>query len=125
MSKSKSPLPVASVAEWLALPELSIPVVASEADKGTIFMVHKVGFLFVNTADCRAAKLDSPSVADGKSALPTASVDFAGKVTLCRLPTALAEWAFSCVALAQQGIRSFPGKVEFGVLRGRAYAERL
>ncbi|MFX1670842.1 hypothetical protein PWR63_00785 [Paraburkholderia sp. A2WS-5] len=116
---------VTSVAEWLALPEIGVPAISVASETGSVFTVYKVGFLYVDVADCDAAKVDAPSIGPGKCALPTITADCANERTLCRLPLELADWAFSCVALAQQGIRPFPAKVEFGCLDGRMYAETI
>lgn len=116
---------VASAIEWLALPELAVPVIASTSEAGAVFVVHKVGFLFLDAADCRKAKIEAPIVDRGKCALPTVTADYAGQRTLCRLPLDLSEWALSCVAMAQQGRRPFPCRIEFGSIEGRMYAEML
>lgn len=116
---------VESATEWLALPELAVPVLATTNETGSLFMVHKVGFLFLDVADCREAKIEAPIVDRGKCALPTITADYAGERTLCRVPLELSEWALSCVAMAHRGIRPFPCQVEFGSIDGQMYAELL
>lgn len=56
---------------------------------------------------------------------PTAIVTFGQEKQLCRLPLQLGPWAFATVSMAHQGGLRFPMDIEFGVLRGRHYAELL
>lgn len=121
MNESK----VTSAAEWMALPEIDVPIIGSTAETGSVFMVHKVGFLLADVADCQDAKIDGPLVEMGKGVLPTATVDQDNQRNLYRLPLALGEWVFSCVAMAQRGVRPFPCNVEFGSIDGHMYAEML
>lgn len=116
---------IESVEGWLALPEIFLPTLKSPNEKGSTVTVFKVGFLAVNEGDCVKAGIRAQKGAAGKCLLPTATVNFAEDRQLCRLPVALSEWTFSCVTLAMNGYRPFPSEVEFGLLDGRAYAERL
>lgn len=117
---------VKTAAEWLALPEITAPVIATVEQKGSVCTVHQNDLLFVDAADCHEAKFKAPSIAVEKCALPTIIADFAkGPSALYRLPLELTNWAFSCIFSAQQGFRSFPAKVEFGRLDKRVYAKTL
>jgi hypothetical protein len=113
---------VTDLAGWQALPELQLPAIESPDQQGSTYMVKKVGFLAVPeselTNDLRAAKAELD-----RRLLPTAVVDFNGQDTLCRLPLGLSDWAQYCVGAALSLTNPFPSEVEFGVLRGRAYAE--
>lgn len=75
----------------------------------------------------RYAELDDAGVerpeGDGMIPLPTVTVEEEGDPRLYRLPDKLNGWAYDNVALALSGTRLFPCDVEFGVLRGRPYAE--
>jgi len=113
---------VKDIAGWLALPELQLPAIDSPQELGTTYMVRKVGFLIVPEAGL-PPELSSAERQGNKRLLPTAVVDFDGEATLCRLPLALSGWAQYCVGAAHTVTNPFPSEVEFGVLRGRAYAE--
>jgi hypothetical protein len=117
---------VTSVAEWAMLPEIACPAIESEASKGSIFTVHKIGFLAVGPADCVGVDLSGAVFAAGKYMFQTAVVEFEREKKLCRLPHQVGNWAIDTVAVAQKLGRSpFPMQVEFGILRGRYYAEML
>lgn len=113
---------VSSIEEWVRLPEISVPLVQSERDTGSVVTVAKVGFLAVNSADCQKAGI-AADASLGKCILPTVVVGAGSQRQLYRLTVELGVWAFECVALAQEGRLRFPCEVEFGRLDGRAYAE--
>jgi hypothetical protein len=52
-------------------------------------------------------------------ALPTVTVEIGAGPKLYRLPHSLGDWAYTNVALAMQGQKLFPQKVEFSLLNGR------
>ena len=114
---------VNSLEEWLALPEISFPTLSGEKGEGSVYPVHKVGFLAVPEDQCKKAGISTEAGPGGKCLLPTAVVEFAASPKLCRLPLALASWAFNCVTMAHSGKLSFPASVEFGILNRRIYAE--
>lgn len=117
---------VTSLPEWLDLPEVACPVVQNEGRKGSIYTVHKVGFLPVSPSDCKDTDIAGAHFEAGKYLLPTAEVEFGRRKQLCRLPLQLSDWAIDSVAMAyQMGKSPFPMRVEFGILRGRYYAEML
>ena len=115
---------VTSTAEWLALPEPTLPTIKSPTEKGSIYHLHKVGFLMVPREQLAEAPAKAQMFGD-KKILPTAVIDFEGKKVLCRLPLELSEWVSTCVSMAHAGHNAFPCQVEFGRLEGRAYAELL
>lgn len=114
----------ASAKDWLSLPEVLLPEVASELAEGTTYEVRKVGFLGVPQSSCPAALLGAQAVGD-KVLLPTVTAVVNGDALLCRLALELSPWALSCVEMAHAGHNPFPSKVEFGRMNGRAYAEIL
>lgn len=114
---------VESITDWLALPEIAIPVLSSPSDSGTTHIVHKIGFLAVGIDECKREGLQAMSGPGGKCLLPTSVIEFAGSKKLCRLPLELADWAFQSVSAVHAGQFRMPATVEFGSLQGRKYAE--
>ncbi len=116
---------VRNISEWLALEELSIPEIANDAMRGSIYDVLKAGFLMATSDECRKFGLVATVNASGKCTLPTVVVRLPDeKTVLYRLPLGLAEWAETCVAMSHMvGHNPFPAKVEFGILKSRPYAE--
>jgi hypothetical protein len=117
--------PIQSAIEWQALPEPQLPNLKDESESGTTYRVVKVGFLAVPSSQCKEINLKAKSAPGGRCLLPTAVVLFDGKEELCKLPIELSEWVENSVAMAHSGIDLFPSDVEFGILKGRAYAEML
>ncbi len=115
--------PIDSVADWLELPEIEFPVLQSPHDEGTVLTVLDVSFLAVDERDCSNLDISAHKCRAGKALLPTVTVDFAGQRTLCRISVDLSDWAF--VMSTRTRADHFPCTVEFGVLRGRTYAELL
>lgn len=117
-------LTVTSIAEWCGLPEISLPEITNEGTPGLVLEVQKIGFLCAPRPDCHALGIQVPAGSGEQCFLPTAVVRTdQGTEELWRLPLELASWAHDCVALAGSGIKLLPSKIEFGVLRGRAYAQ--
>ncbi|MGH6817308.1 MAG: hypothetical protein ACREC1_00875 [Methylovirgula sp.] len=117
---------VASLAEWRLLPEITAPVIQDETHNGSVYRVHTIGFLAVPPADCEGFDTSGVIFEAGKYLFPTAELEFATEKQLCRLPLQLSNWAVDSVALVHQiGRNPFPMQVEFGILRGRYYAEML
>jgi hypothetical protein len=114
---------VASVPEWLQLPEIFAPRIRSESEEVGAVAVLKVGMLAVSVADCANAQVVAPVVVGDKCILPTAVIELSGNPVLHRLPIGLTEWVIDCIALAKVGKNQFPAQVEFGELRGCPYAE--
>lgn len=112
-----------SINEWQALPEVLFPKLKSGTEKGSIFSVHKVGFLVVPKEQSQKAGIKADAELLDEYFLPTVVIEFAGIQKLCRLPLSLSPWAFNCVAMAHSKILSFPTSVEFGFFNGRNYAE--
>lgn len=108
---------------WLALPEITFPVLASQATSGARFTVRKIGFLAVDEVDCERAGIEVKPGPAGKRLLPTSVVEFSSSATLCRLPLELSTWAFEAVNAAHAGFLRLPTTVEFGEIAGRKYAE--
>jgi hypothetical protein len=48
------------------LPEIACPVIEGETRKGSIYNVHKVGFLALSAADCKDADLSGVVFERGK-----------------------------------------------------------
>jgi hypothetical protein len=119
----KSKLVIDSLEGWQTLPEVLFPKLKSGTEKGSIFSVHKVGFLAVPEDQCKKAGIKADAGPAGKCLLPTAVVEFDGTPKLCRLPLSLSPWAFNCVAMAHSKTLNFPSSVEFGFFNGRNYAE--
>ena len=109
---------------WLNLPEVLLPVVATPSAQGTTYEVRKVGFLGVSKSSCPLELHGAQAVGD-KVLLPTVTAVVEGEALLCRLPLELSGWALSCVEMAHSLRNPVPSKVEFGRLKGRAYAEIL
>jgi hypothetical protein len=116
---------VTSVGEWLELPEIPVPRVEDESQRGSLLKVNKVGFFIAALKDCQNAGVVASVVAEGKCFLPTAVVHQKGGPALHRLPMGLLNWVVKCVDLARAGNNLFPSEVEFGELRGQPYAEFL
>ncbi|VAX33355.1 hypothetical protein MNBD_NITROSPIRAE02-1635 [hydrothermal vent metagenome] len=110
---------------WLNLPNIEMPSLKSEKEKGSVFHVKKVGFVLVDKNECKRKGLNAQQAPGGKCALPTAVVLFGNKYELCSLPLELSEWVQQCVGMAHSGMNAFPTQVEFGVLNNRIYAEML
>jgi hypothetical protein len=122
--------PPRTIEEWKALPELEFPEIKTPHEKGLIIQVLKVGALTAPPAKCRAAGLTGVSELRGLPppaivALPTVTVETDAGPKLYRLPHSLGDWAYTSVALAMQGQKVFPEKVEFSLLDGRFTAEIL
>lgn len=115
---------VTSIEDWRKLPEVAIPKIASSAESGSVYRVHKVGFFLAKLDPC-PVEFQGAEQAAGKRLLPTAVIDFDGSEQLCRLPIELSAWTKFCVGAAHSGGNPFPSEVEFGRLHGRAYAEIL
>src|SRR4051812_42811285 len=104
-----------SIADWLALAELSIPDIQEPTEQGITLTVAKVGVLAATRAAYEAAGIhDLQELRDvppgGMTiALPTVTVETDAGPKLYRLPESLGDWAFSLVALANQGDKLFPG----------------
>lgn len=116
---------VASPAEWLTLPEISCPSIASSDVRGSEYLVWKVGFAAATKDQCEEAGIDAEVGPADKCILPTVVIAFPNTKRLCRLPLELAQWAFDCVAMVRAGALEFPSKIEFYMLNGRPYAEFL
>jgi len=115
-----------SVAEWKRLPELPIVRIASEDESASVYTVIRAGFMPAKQADASATGLSgtvAPDVPAGILPLPTATVASGEGERIYRLPIELNDWVISIVALAQDGRLRFPCEVEFGILRGRHFAE--
>ena len=116
---------VSSVDEWLDLPELDLPVLTSEKEEGAVYWVHKVGFLAVSLKDCTSRNIQGVRAIGDKCVLSTAMVDFGGVKTLCRISSDLESWVEECVVRVYSGLKIFPFRVEFGRLKGSAYAQHI
>jgi hypothetical protein len=116
---------ITSIDEWLDLNRIECPKLQSDQESGSVFTVKKVGFVLVSPDECSSRGINAPAIPGGKSALPTAVVQFDKEFELCSLPLELFDWVEGCVSMAHAGINPFPIKVEFGVLDGRYYAEVL
>jgi hypothetical protein len=116
---------VESIADWQALPQPSFPSLKTTEEKGSIYTVHKVGFLAADPKDCARAGIECKTGSRGKCYLPTAFLEFAGDKQLVRLPFELTSWVLTGVTMTGSGASVFPTEVEFGVLNGRTYAEML
>jgi hypothetical protein len=102
------------------------PKLFSSKEKGSIFMVHKVGFYISNFQECNQNEIEPPIVFEKSCPLPTIVIKFNKKKELCRLPLGLAKWAETCLAITHATKKSpFPNKVEMGILNDRPYAEIL
>ena len=113
-----------SAKEWRALPELPMKAIADEGETGSVYRVVKTGFYPARYAELDDAGVERPE-GDGMLPLPTVTVQEKDGPRLYRLPHKLNGSAHDNVALALSGTRVFPCDVEFGVLRGRPYAEFL
>lgn len=116
---------VKSIQEWQALPALALPTLVSTREQGAVFNVRKVGFLLVNAADCHSAGIPAIGTFQDRCFLGSVVVDIEGQPVLRRLPLTLADWAVNEIALAKQGFRKYPSKVEFGCIDNRTYAQIL
>jgi len=116
---------VKDIEGWLNLPNINIPSLSSEEETGSIFNVKKVGFVLVDEDECKSKGLKAHGAPGGKSTLPTVVILFDGEYELCSLPLELSGWVQEYVGMAHANMNVFPTKVEFGVLKNRAYAEIL
>lgn len=119
-----SELIVTSTSEWFALPELKLPSIKSQREKGSIYRLHNVGIFFIPNEQIEEAP-EKAYTFGHKKILPTAVIDFKENIALYRLPLDLSQWVSTCVSMAQSGHNVFPCEVEFGRLNGRAYADLL
>ena len=111
-----------SVAEWIALPTLPMPVIADARERATVYHVVGIAVLPAPAAEVRRIGVTS-NAPGGMVPLPTVTVRADQHERLYRLPIELNGWSFDCVALALDGQLHFPCDVEFGVIEGRPYAE--
>lgn len=114
---------VRTVEEWLDLPELIIPTLNDDAEKGAVHNVLKVGFGLVSPEDCIRKGVKAQRGQGNRCLLPTAVIEVEGERQFYRLPIQLTSWAAHNVEKAHSGTNLFPSRVEFGVLKGRVYAE--
>ena len=116
---------IKTVSEWLALPEIEIPVISSPDKNGKVYKVKNVGFFMADIGECSSHNIIEKSNLAGKIPLPTIVTEAKNHFRQFRLPVDLNEWAHSCVSLAASGMNGFPCDVEFGNLNGNIYAEFL
>lgn len=118
-------------ADWSALPEIECPVLADEADVGNTLLLSRAGFMLVPR---RSVPMPPPSCAwnlfGSKVLLPTCTVVGAhyrhDARSSHRLPLQYCEWTARLTAFSHAAGRSPfdpPCHVEFGILKGRYYAE--
>lgn len=117
---------VTTLAEWIALPDISVPTDSRSGGKGARYMVLKVGLFLADPNDCEKNNLSADSNnPTGKCMLPTAFIqEKDGSQKLYKLPISLQDWAIDLVALVHSGFKKpFPCNVEFGLKDDRIYAE--
>lgn len=119
------PPEVIAVPDWLRLPELPLPTIASEQQTGSVYRVLRVSAYLVSESDRFFLRevFGRADLADGLVSLPSVTVEEAGSPQAYRLPLPLAGWAMDTAALGVAGGLEFPTDVEFGILRGRPYAD--
>jgi hypothetical protein len=115
---------VSTIKEWLELPEPSFPLVNSASEEGSVYFVHKVGFLKLPYVGSEGVGR-SQGLEVLQDVLPTAELNFGLERVLCKLPSELNGWVTLCVDMAINGKNVFPTEVEFGILNGKKYAEIL
>lgn len=86
---------------------LKIPVLVNDRAKGVVYEVLSVGVAGSQRGLIATIKKPNKSV------------------VVYRLPEELRGWVEHSMGLSVMGIKTFPSKVEFGVLSGRTYAEFL
>lgn len=118
-------LPITTIAEWKALPEIAFPPLQTTDQKGSVYTVYKVAILAASKADCEGIDLSKAFLAGDKYVLPMAVVDFDGTRQFCKVPIDLGRWAIDTVAHAEALGARFPMQMEMGRLNGRAYVEIL
>jgi hypothetical protein len=118
---------VATLAEWLDLPELFVPTCKGSDGKGIVYKILKVGFVPVSPAECRKANLRVKSDQAGKCFLTTVLIEEQdGSQKLHRLPLSLEDWATNLVEMVAVGMDNpFPRNVRFGLRQDRIFAELL
>ena len=116
---------IKNVTQWLALPEIEIPRLKNQNEKGKVYDVKNVGFFMADIKQCSALKLIEKSKLDGKIPLPSIVILFEGRNKQFRLPVELNDWVYSCVSLSASGMNLFPNKVEIGNLSENIYAKIL
>jgi hypothetical protein len=118
---------VTTLAEWFALPELSVPTDAQSKGKGAVYRVLKVGFFAAEPNECEKKNLSAEPNPSGKCFLPTACIrNKDGSEKLYRLPISLHDWATDLVALVHAGYGNpLPCDIEFCLKEDRIYAEML
>lgn len=115
--------PPLSVRDWQSLPEIVVPVLKDETGKGSVYKVYKVGFVLVASLACKNVGIRATTKLAEKWVLPTAAIEFQSQLQTCRLPIPFSEWVVSTVGVADGGVNPLPSYVEFGIIRGRYYAE--
>ena len=116
---------IVSARDWLEVPELPCPKIRSERENGKVYKVARVAVVAFPLSACDGIDLTDVWSEVGKFFFTKIEFTEAGKQHTRRLPLGLTNWAIDTVSLAQAGLLTFPMKIEFGVLDGRAYAEML
>jgi hypothetical protein len=116
---------VTTLAEWLALPELSVP--AQSNGKGVVYKILKVGFVAASPGECAKVNLSIKPDPSGRCFVSTTLIEEKdGSQKLYRLPLSLEAWATELVAMVAVGMDNpFPCDVQFGLKEDRVYAEML
>ena len=119
------PPEVVAVPDWLRLTELPLPTIANEQETGRVYRVLRVSAYVVSEDDRFFLRevFGRADLADGLAFLPSVVVDQDGLQQAYRLPLPLSGWAMDTAALGLAGGLEFPTDIEFGVLRGRPYAD--
>lgn len=84
---------------------LKVPALKKESENGVVHDVISVGMV--------------------QNGIALITIKQNGDAVAYRLPPELMQWAQSAVGMAMSGMKAFPAKVEFGILKGRCYAEIL
>jgi hypothetical protein len=114
-----------TVTDYLALPELEIPIVVGEELPGLICRVLGIDFYIAPKADCEARGLEALEIPDvDRCALPTAVVELGDEVVFFRLPQSLAPWVFD-IMKSGEAEQFFPASVDFGIRCDQHYATFL
>ncbi len=111
--------------EWMNLPELPTPILASSNDNGAVFVVENISFYITTPSECNQLGLTAERLTDGRFALPIVCVKQDNASTYFRTPLELTGWIFQAIDLFRDSAGSLPSQIEFGVLGGRTYAEFL
>lgn len=114
--------PIQHIDEYVALPELAIPLALDENSPGRVCRVLAVDFFIALKSDCNERGIDAFEILGiYRCALPAVVLEEGGQVMFYRLPNSLAEWIYELMR-DRNYADHFPAMIEFGLRRDEHYA---